>query len=223
MHSGDNTLRTNLNYNVDHIVRIVDEFDTVKGLMNEMNLEYASLPGEVESGSTAALNINIENPNTQYIFKNVTANITTNLPMSFESLSFGEMSIKQFNNLITKDITFPNVEEVTIYDITFDIKYETEYGQKINIIETKKITVNPKSQETVVEKVTEAVTEAIVEEPFEGSFRDRMKKMVEDFGVWQFTAIFVSCVLIFFLITMAFMRKMLKKVKEFEKYEKHKL
>ena len=128
-YGGENTIRTNLNYNVAEIIRIIDEYDNVTGQIDHLQLNYISLPNSLTEGKLGSLSVNLINPSSVHEFKNIKSRITTNLPKSFEERSFDDIGKHRFVNVLNTTIAAPAVEDITHYKINFDIEYETEYGR----------------------------------------------------------------------------------------------
>lgn len=226
-HSGNNTLKTNLNYNVDHIVRIVDEFDSVYGIMEELALDFASLPDEVGGKSSGKLEVNIRNPSEKHVFDEVNVDISTNLPINISPAYFEEIGKNQSKAALSRSVAFPDVEDITHYKISFDVSYRTEYGQEIRFSEKKTITVNPVQEKKAGASASPASSErAEVVADEISSILIRIVEIINaavnsivSVGSRKFMIGFTLFAVVLVVSLIHFAKKMVSKVKEYEKYE----
>jgi len=207
-YGGENTIRTNLNYNVAEIIRIIDEYDNVTGIMDQLQISYISLPNSITEGKSGKLNVNLINPSSIHEFKNIKSKITTNLSKLFEEQSFDNLGKHRFVNILNTTITAPNVENITHYKINFEIEYETEYGQILQINRTKQIVVNPKEIIQIPATKTGESAKEMIQEKLENI----------DWGKYGIGIVFFVA---FFALSFAYyIKKITNKVSEYEKYEK---
>jgi len=202
--SGNLTLNTNVNYNTDHIIHIEDWYDNITSNIDKLEIQYISMPEKRNSGKNIRIAINLKNPSSEYVFNNIKGNITTNLPTSFNSFNFIEIGKNRFREIISQNITTPYVNEQTGYSINFNVEYETKYGEIINLQEKKMIQIFPKNYIEPKPKID--TSNALVEK-------------IDEIGLKK-VLLWSSIFLAMFLISISyFLRKVFKKVNDYEKFE----
>ena len=130
-HNSTNTLKTNVNYMVSGLRRMLAEQDNITGLIDSLAFQYISFAAGAESGKNVQFNVNVNNPSGSYVFRKLKAYVSTTLPIQFSPLSYENIGIRQFREILSQNVTLPQVSESKVFDVEFKVEYESEYRNNL--------------------------------------------------------------------------------------------
>lgn len=203
--SGNFSVRTAAQYRFGSLQRQVEKRNALSISIDRLALQEIVYNSTVRPGENATFIVNLVNPSSRYSFSDISANITTNLPVNISPVYYDEMLQKRFISLMDFSFTAPMWEDITTYTTTFDVSYRTKYGEKVNMREQKTFTVDPNRKAAPLAKA---------EKPASAN-AERLSEAIEKVGREKVIIIVVIAIALFLGSLVNFVRKVQKKVKEY--------